>query len=575
MSKPAPTLADALAAERDRVIAALPDGEVAAYAAAEPAFQQGGFRPGRTAPIRQRLRALADAAGGPDASLRRLLARHSLNRTLIARLSETAVIDLRNELAALFGPARLLLALQLDERGPLRDAAARWLAAEPPFPAVEAAAAADRLRDALGPLFDACGADAAEGAPPTREAWRDEQARLQDQLRDLRAQLRALKGAEARADRCREQADALTAERDALRTALSRAEGETKRVLRANDELQHELASEVKQRDERVRAAVDTRLADEFAGWLAHTRAVEVEAAGEAPADALRQAEHALRRQAAADRHSGNRATLLGRLDALGQAQRRIRDALAHALVQTPELPAAARALEEEIARLRALLAIEEPATPLEETLCARLHTADGNDLYAIRTLVGRLENVHALDAAACKRLGVAIARRQAALLARGDVPEGDAPEPVLALRRALAGRGKVVLLVDGHNLLFALQGRYMPAAGAAVPDREKRARMVADLVRLAGPHPTCRVWIVFDGPVSNEETPAPNVRVSYSGGVGEHRADAVLLDDIRFLRGVDGDIPVILASNDNALCGQARRLGAATVGAVDIGALL
>ena len=32
---------------------------------------------------------------------------------------------------------------------------------------------------------------------------------------------------------------------------------------------------------------------------------------------------------------------------------------------------------------------------------------------------------------------------------------------------------------------------------------------------------------------------------------------------------------PVILASNDNALCGQARRLGAATVGAVDIGALL
>jgi hypothetical protein len=79
----------------------------------------------------------------------------------------------------------------------------------------------------------------------------------------------------------------------------------------------------------------------------------------------------------------------------------------------------------------------------------------------------------------------------------------------------------------------------------------------------------------VFDGPVSSEETPAPNVRVSYSGGVGEHRADAVLLDNIRFLRGVDAEIPVILASNDNALCGQARRIGAVTIAATDIGALL
>ena len=44
---------------------------------------------------------------------------------------------------------------------------------------------------------------------------------------------------------------------------------------------------------------------------------------------------------------------------------------------------------------------------------------------------------------------------------------------------------------------------------------------------------------------------------------------------DIRFLRGVDAEIPVILASNDNALCGQARRIGAVTIAATDIGALL
>lgn len=577
MSTPIPTLAQALATERDQVIAALTDDEITAYAAVDPAFRQGGFRPGHTAPIRQRLRVLAAAEGELAEPLRRLLARRSLNQSLIIRLSETAITELRNELAALFGQARLLLALQLDEREALRTAAARWLTAATPFRKVAPATAVERLRDALGALFDACGVKGAIDAPPTLEKWRDEQVRLNDQLREFRTQLRALKGAETRADRFREQADLLKRERDALHVELKRATAEVRQAARVHEELKVELAREIKQREERVRAMIDTRLADEFAGWIAHTRSLETEVINgtDASSDLLKQAEHALRRQAAADRHSGNRATLLARLDALADARRRVGDVLAHALVQTPELPAVARALDEEMARIRVLLEIEMPATSLEKTLLARLHSADGNDLYAIRTLIERLESFAAFDAAACKRLNAALTRRQAALLARGDIPEGNAPEPVLALRRALTGRGKAILLVDGHNLLFALQGRYMPASGAAVPDREKRARMVADFVRLAGPHPTCRVWIVFDGPVSNEESPFPNVRVSYSGGVGEHRADAVLLDDIRFLRGVDETIPIILASNDNALCGQARRLGAFTVAATDIGALL
>lgn len=580
MSETAPTLSDALAAERDRVIDALSDDAVSAFAATDPAFKSGGFRPGNAAPIRNRLRILAAAADGLSDALRRLLAHGSLNRTLIASLSETAVFDLRHDLAALFGPARILLALQLDERQTLREAAARWLSAKPPFAPIEPAAATAHLRDVFGRLLDACSvAGTAPGAPliPTREAWQDEKAHLNDQLRDLRVQLRTLKDSDARAVRLQKLADALTAERDDLEARMDAETAEKRLAIRQRGEMESELARERTQREERLRAALDSRLAGEFAGWLAHARVVETEAAadGAGPRDAMAQAEHALRRQAAADRHSGNRAILLARLESLAAARARVRDALAHALVQTPELPAAARALDDEIQRVRAILQIEESISPLEETLAARLHAADGNTLYAIRALTERLTAFAVLDPPALRRLDTAINRRQAALLSRGEMPEGKAPEPVLTLRRALTGRGKAMLLIDGHNLLFALQGRYMPSSGAAVPDREKRARMIADLVRVVGPHPSCRVWIVFDGPVSSEETPATNVRVSYSGGVGEHRADAVLLDNIRFLRGVDAEIPVILASNDNALCGQARRIGAVTIAATDIGALL
>jgi len=577
MSTHAPTLSDALATERDRVIAALSDDAVSAFAVTDPAFKSGGFRPGQAAPVRKRLRVLAAATDGPSDALRRLLAHHSLNRSLVSVLSETAVTDLRNDLAALFGPARILLALQLDERAGVRELAARVLRSTPPFAPVEPDAAVVHLHDAFGRLFDACGgAASAAGAPPTQEAWLDARARLNDQIRDLRTQLRALKSAETQAVRFQKKADDLQVERDALVATLDAEAAEKRIANRQRVELEAELTRERTHREERLRAALDSRLAHEFSGWIAHARTVEAAAAPDAaPRDVLDQAEHALRRQAAVDRHSGNRATLLARIEALTAARARVRDALAHALVQTSELPTASRALDDEIVRLRAILRLEEPVSTLEETLSARLHAADGNTLYAIRTLTERLAAFGVLDPPALSRLDAAIIRRQAALLARGEMPEGKAPEPVLALRRALTGRGKAVLLIDGHNLLFALQNRYMPPSGAAVPDREKRARMVADLVRVVAPHPTCRVWIVFDGPVSNEETPAPNVRVSYSGGVGEHRADAVLLDDIRFLRGVDAEIPVILASNDNALCGQARRLGAVTVAATDIGALL
>lgn len=578
MSRETPTLAAALAAERNRIIDDLPDSAITAFAATDPAFKQGGFRPGRTAPIRQRLHTLAAAKGDLSDALRRLFAQKSLNHTLIAHLSEATITDLRHELAAVFGPARLLLALQLDERQALREAATRWLQGEPPFMTVEPAAAVVRLHDAFGTLFDACGStDVPNGAPLSRHTWQDEKMRLNDTLRELRSQLRTLKGVAERADHFSKQADTLKAEGDTLRAELKTESDVNKLLTRTHEELKVELAREIKQREDRVRAAIDTRLADEFAGWLSEARAVETEVASDTALrpDVLKQAEHALRRQASADRHSGNRATLLTRLEALTAAQGRVCDALAHALVQTPELPQAACALDEEATRMRALLDITEPSSALEKTLTARLHTADGNALYAIRTLTERLESFQVLDPPALHRLDAAIHKRQAALLARGDIPEGNGPAPVLALRRALTGRGKAILLIDGHNLLFALQGRYMPASGTAVPDREKRARMVADMVRLVKPHPTCRAWIVFDGPISNEETPAPNVRVSYSGGVGEHRADTVLLDDIRFLRGVDADIPIILASNDNALCGQARRLGASTVAATDIGALL
>jgi len=58
-----------------------------------------------------------------------------------------------------------------------------------------------------------------------------------------------------------------------------------------------------------------------------------------------------------------------------------------------------------------------------------------------------------------------------------------------------------------------------------------------------------------------------------YSGGTGEHRADGVLLDNIRFFKRQDPDMTVLLISNDTDLCKTAVRLGAQTMPVLELGA--
>ena len=577
MTPPTTNITESITYELGAIIDAIPDDAINSFASVDPSFKHGGFRPGQTAPVRKRLLAIATSDNVPlTDSLRRLLTRHSLNHTVVSRLSENTITELRHELAALFGTHRLILALQLDSRPEANKLAEHWLTNNTSFRSLSPQDAAQRLYNALGTICDACGTTG-NGIATTKESWSDERRTLSEEIRDLRTQLRTLRSAEDRARNSQQQNETLTSELSSLKAALKEAESSIRTANNTIATLETQLADELKHRERRLQSALTTALATEFAGWLASGHAVETESKykSQNTTDIIERATQALERQATVDRHSGNRTTIIARLDTLHQIQDRLHDALANAIVQTPELPLAAKEVEAEISRLENLIGITQPTTEIERTLHTRLHSANGNALYNINLLIERMQEFNTFDNTALERLNQAIAQRRAALMAIGAPPEGDAPEPVLALRRSLSGRSPAILLIDGHNLLFALQGRYMPASGAAVPDKEKRARLVADIVRVVSPHPTCRAWIVFDGPEPSEESPAPNVKVSYSGGIGDHRADKSILANIRYLRDADSTIPIILTSNDNELCGQARRLGALTIAATDIGALL
>lgn len=567
-----------LESELKHLCEALSDDELTGLARSEPSLLVGGFRADKPAAVRMRLLQVAVGPQLISETVRRLLAAHSLNRPLVARLSRAALRDLRQELAALFGGPRLLLAMLLDERAEVREAAGRLLQSGPPFTAMNPEDAARVVREAFARLLEGVGATASANSgdlPRMREAWRDEKDRLSEQLRESRAENRRLKAVETRLARASEQLQASAAAGVEAGAQAEETARQLRQITRERDESRIELHREVTRREERLRAAVDAGLANEFAGWLAMARGLEAPAA--APADdVVARAEAALVRQAAADRHSGNRARLRTRLDQVEAVLARARDSLAAAMHPTPELRQAENDLEQEAGRLRDLLGIRAPVTPFEAALAAHFNGAHANDLPHLRTWVDRLAQIGALDKPALDRLDALLTRRQAITQATGDLPEGSEGSTAAGvLQRALAGRQPAILLVDGHNALFGLQGRYLAPQGSAVPDGNKRARLVADLVHRFKGRPTCRAWIVFDGPEASDSSPAPNVRVTYSGGQGANRADGVLLDNVRFLRAEDPAIPILLVSNDHALGAEARRLGAQTLTALELGAVL
>jgi hypothetical protein len=562
-----------------RLAALVPDTALSALAVTEPAFQCGGFRAGKTSVLRLRFQQLASGSQEISEPVRRLLAGRSRTHTLTRLLSLETLSENRHALAALLGPPVLLVALLLDSRTEARAAAEAWLTGDQPFLSCLPSEALHRLRETFEGLTEILGKTAAEGVPVTREAWLGQKEQLDLRMRDLLDQNRRLKGVDDKLSGLSRQ---LIACEDKLEAASRKAEAAEIKLRQKNrefDEVATELARETARREERLNAAVDLALASEFHGWLASARTVETAAKAARPhADLLDQTAAALKRQAEIDRHSGNRAILADRLSQLQAAHQTVTSALRNALRQTPELKRTETDLAAEIQRLHLLLEPDAATSPLEAALVTRIHAAAENELPRLRELPDLIDSLHVLESPAVERLRNAFHKRLAASQAVGVPPDPRTEErqnTVSLLGQALAGQKPAILLIDGHNVLFGLPVRYNPPRGGALNDADKRKKLTDDIVRITAPNPAVRAWIVFDGPTRHDTQAAPNVRVTYSGGTGEHRADNVILDNVRFFQNAAPDTTVFLISNDHDLCQSARRLGAQDVAVLDLGAFL
>ena len=123
------------------------------------------------------------------------------------------------------------------------------------------------------------------------------------------------------------------------------------------------------------------------------------------------------------------------------------------------------------------------------------------SQLTHVRELKTALTKAAAENAALHDELDSLKAHLDMALLAAMDLKDGEPLE-----------------IWDGWNLILGAQ---------------KEAKDRADLIAQAKASGK-RVWIVLDGHDENVHLLGANVRVSYTGGEGEHRADKFIIDFVR-----------------------------------------
>ena len=116
--------------------------------------------------------------------------------------------------------------------------------------------------------------------------------------------------------------------------------------------------------------------------------------------------------------------------------------------------------------------------------------------------------------------------------------------------------------ILDGHNILYASRPVFLENLVDGHPGTAAREALVQRLL-LAFASPGPAVSLYFDGSEAMTEARSDRVRVIYSGGDGDQRADRAILRQVS-MHAAAGDVAaVVVVTRDIKLARRARKRGA------------
>lgn len=462
-------------------------------------------------------------------------------------LSQETLEDEYFHFIACYGKASFLFYLLCDEREERRSWAKKKMEEfNSPLPSM------DDAKQHLLHHFDALFRLKGDAPIASRQS--------QAQLADLKQQLEneKKKGRQERKEIEKKHQDELRVIKEQLATATFNIS----EIKKARDGAVDALAKEITLREERVQQILSIRQIELFRGWLRpHLQAEEVVQSQEG--DLLEAIEDAIHAQKKYDRVSNNIAKIQDELELYKAKQARLDKLLQGAHQVHPMMRTTYLRLKQRIEMLENALPESAP-TPLEAKIMTQISTLKDNQLPQLLLLIELLEKTEMLSRTSVHKLRQVYNKRASIWEDVTQIEEEEDPAERRnpELRDALRGQSPMMLFLDGHNILNGL-GRYRQRLGSAKSHEKMRERVQKDVVNLILHLPMCMAHLVWDGPTMQTSSLSENVQCHYSGGEGEHRADRYILDQLKFYREVQMDIPVILVTDDNGFAGEARRLGA------------
>jgi hypothetical protein len=291
----------------------------------------------------------------------------------------------------------------------------------------------------------------------------------------------------------------------------------------------------------------------------------------------LELAEAALKKQAQRDKHSGNIRILREQLDKLTHARDKIILARTEALSPIAELETAENKLTEEISELHELLG-NSNMSAFATMLAAEINKAeDEKALIDIMERLGAFSDMNLLPDNEMRQLYSGYHAKTGQLYDRLLIKFPSAAKPqTLAwqFKYALDKQQPFIWILDGHNVLFGLKDIF-GSDDNGVPGEAARNNLITTMTEMVKDAPQCEVNIFFDGPVYSQEHSATNVKIIYSGGKGEHRADNVILELAEYMQLQSPDIMRVLVTNDHDLACGAEKHKVASMSLFEFAAII
>jgi len=536
-------------------------------------FQGNRVIPKNVPIARQRIKSRLRADRPLDPYIETLLRSGGLADEVVVVLSEAALQVIFSDLVSYYGEADFLLAVLLDERESVRDLAHDFIDAwdGQTADAARRKEAKKTISDTFASFISHIRELLGETLPPVSSTVKDSGQAATDKpdkaLAAVKAELlRVKKKAEKQRLTLQKKIDQGQIEIDRLQSDLVSAHNDSKAHETAFSEAKSALTELQASLKQRIEEGINKALSDELRQWLKPVKDVEDAVKGAGQGELLDQVANVLEKQRTVDLNCGNRSTLRQMIEDRRQLLTEVGHARIDALNPLPELRSLADQLECEINDLENRLGLpSKQLAAVAKGLKLRINEVETLDeLKDVRQFIQQTATYNLLNREDLYSLYRALDGKAGLLYDKIEIfdkAQVDSPKTRFSLRHSVANGESFTIFIDGHNALFELKDIFGQYYEDGLPGTKARLELGNRLTRIFH-KPGADVLLYFDSDDSNQHSLSDQVRVIYSGGTGDHRADKAILQHLMVFNLPEPSAPVCLVTKDTDFACQANEMG-------------